>query len=118
MAASGEASGGVLKELAERDPEFDDDGDEFQDVDVIQEWVDINFAILGIVEAAGLVHAASDQVKDGDAPHVVEFVLTTPTTETIGTSIGGQGDGGIARDDEANGATPSRCVPFDGDTAT
>jgi hypothetical protein len=61
-------------QLTQSDPQFDDDGKKFQNVDVQTLWINIGFVIiLAIVPAHFSKYTSSNQIIDGDAPHVIEF---------------------------------------------
>lgn len=110
MAPSGKARGVVGEELSQGYPEFDENGQEFQDVDVMKQGIDDDLAVLGIGKSGRLREAAADEVKDSETPHVIQLVGVTPASEAVGTGVGGKSDTGVARNDEPDGPGPARSV--------
>jgi hypothetical protein len=69
-------------QLTQRDPQFDDDGKKFQNIDVETLWINIWLVIiLAIVPAHFSRDTSRYQIIDGDAPHVIEFRSWGPATQ-------------------------------------
>ena len=57
------------EERANNEPYLDDDGDEFQDIDVMKVGVNEGLAVLGVVVAICLAQTRGNEFWYGDAPH-------------------------------------------------
>ena len=104
-------------ELSNGDPDFDEDGDEFVDVDVTElavrtNPVDVRFTILWVV-AITLGEAAVPEILYRKTPHVIE--LGAPAAKTVEGGVRLGDDGGDAIDDETNGPVPHAVVEIVGE---
>ena len=103
--------GGCRLDLPGANPDLDDEGNKFKDVDMGIVGVDVMSVSLWVCPATWLVWKTTFiEVQQFEVPHVVELVVPAPASHGGCGSIGAKGSGRVPGNDEPDASFPDRVV--------